>query len=146
MGGMLKKMLEEIEKTVEAMKSSDQIDNAEYNLINFCTEHNFSIGEAGGQYNQLMCGSQVYLEESILGQDGEYEKEWKEPTDDTTFEEWLDANVNELDSDKIDEMINLEELNLSTDRISEIALTALSVELEASGDAKTSSPSASAYK
>lgn len=70
MGGLLKKILEEVEKTIDEMNSLNSIDDAEYNLLDFCRKYEIQMGDIERQAAQDSYDSEVYLEDKLLGQDG----------------------------------------------------------------------------
>lgn len=78
MGGMLKKLLEIVEDAIDEMDSLDLIDDAEYNLLDFCQKYEIATDDTEGQSVQVSHNLQLYLEDSLLGQDGINKKEHDE--------------------------------------------------------------------
>lgn len=78
MGDMLKKLVESIDTVIDTMNSLDKIENAEYNLIDFCSRYDFNISEPLRQDIYIKQDKLVYLEEGLLGRDGINEKHRQE--------------------------------------------------------------------
>lgn len=85
---LMEEMLDNLKNTlmeaVHAMDSMEEIENAEYNLAEFCQKNGISLTESYDSDKEIVREMQAYLDYSLLGSDGIDEKQKKEILDKKT--------------------------------------------------------------
>lgn len=77
MGTMLDKIKDIVMYTIDNLEMRE-LENAEYNLAEFCQKHGIEIEKAYGHSEKTIKEIRTYVDYSILGTDGEYEKKRNE--------------------------------------------------------------------
>lgn len=81
MGTMLEDLKNTVMTAIDDMTSMEEIENAEYNLAEFCQKRGITIAESYERSEKITQEMQTYLDYSIFGADGEDEKQRKERLD-----------------------------------------------------------------
>ena len=78
LGKMIDNMIDTIMQSIDSMSSLEEIENAEYELSEFCLKHGISLKELNGNVQESFKEIHKYLDYSLIGIDGENENRKKE--------------------------------------------------------------------